>query len=72
MPRLMQDRRSCVCKLKARKNMIPIPLLVFHFARAFGNVKSLINLIIKQKIMCLTNSPVLYAPVNFVNAVCLP
>ena len=29
------------------ENMIPIPLLVFHIARAFGNIKSLVNLITK-------------------------
>ena len=27
--------------------MIPIPLLVFYFARAFGSAKSLVNLITK-------------------------
>ena len=51
----MQDQRSCVCKLPStknnyqqEKNMIPIPLLVFHFERVFGNAKSLVNLITKQ------------------------
>ena len=28
-------------KINSKKNMIPIPLLVFHFARDFGNAKSL-------------------------------
>ena len=28
--------------------MTPIPLLGFHLARAFGNAKSLVNLITKQ------------------------
>ena len=29
------------------ENMIPMPLLVFHLTRAFGNAKSLVNLITK-------------------------
>ena len=28
--------------------MIMIPLIVFHFARAFGNAKGLVNLITKK------------------------
>ena len=49
--------------------MIPIPMLVFNFARAFGNAESLVNC---KTIVCLTNSRILYAPVNFVNAIWLP
>ena len=33
--------------MQQEKNMIPIFLLVFHFARAFGNAKSLVNFITK-------------------------
>ena len=52
--------------------MMPIPLLVFRVARAFGNAKSLVNLITKQKKLCVTNSRNFYAPVNFVEAIWLP
>ena len=34
-------------KNQQQENMIPIPLLVFHFARDFGNAKSSVNLITK-------------------------
>ena len=51
--------------------MIPTPLLVFHFARAFGNAENLINLISKT-IVWLANLRILYAPVNFVKAIWLP
>ena len=33
------------CNHQHEKNMIPIPLLVFHVAHVFGNAKSLVNLI---------------------------
>ena len=52
--------------------MVPIPLLVFHFTRVFGNAKSLVNLITKLTNRGLTNSRILYAPVNIVNAIWLP
>ena len=52
--------------------MIPIPLLVFHVARAFGKAKRLVNLITKQNNRVSHKFMKFYTPVNFVEAIWLP
>ena len=53
----------------ARKNMIPIPLLVFHLVQAFGTLKGLFNLITKSKTCVFSISRNFYTPVNFDKAI---
>ena len=53
------------------KNMLPIPLLVFHLVQAFGTAKGFVNLMTKSNDSVFFNFKNFCAPVNFDKAVLL-